>query len=539
MLSNAPIKNLDYYLNVRAQDDYYNKKDSGNKEGIGTWSGKGAEALNLVGIVEKTEFLRIMNGRNPHTSFSDKLSKYVRDDTKRHGQDFTFSANKSFTLLYNSVDDNSQLKRDLDKLWKEANIILRDELEKNVQIRENGKLVPASGAVIGYWEHETSREEDGKIDPNKHNHNVIAQYAMDKNGNWKSVEFGNLFKNKILIDAKAQAHIAKGVRELGFEIVEDKHSWRIKGFNHEALSHFSGRRNKILKEAGKNASYRARQNQANVKNAKSDYNLSDLKQEWKDRLESFGFTPKSIESLRGDKIEIQKPVTKSDIIRLSMKLAGSKHFKKEHVNLAIEKKSETHDFDKQKMYDLIFPKNQNLYKAPTKSKEQYYYDREFVSEDHHKTNQTIDREFQKNDLERLKSNAPTPSKEQIEQQKQKLVPTDSNQVQLGTSGSSNSSSRSNAQTPTRTATGGGGQSIQQQIASLLGSLHEARMALGKIDISSPAYSEQMARIYAIEQQLASMASQKAVSEYQEAQQKLTLERKQEEKQHEQQRERTR
>ncbi|WP_254224283.1 MobF family relaxase [Burkholderia multivorans] len=538
MLSNAPIKNLDYYLNVRAQDDYYNKKDSGNKEGIGTWSGKGAEALNLVGIVEKTEFLRIMNGRNPHTSFSDKLSKYVRDDTKRHGQDFTFSANKSFTLLYNSVDDNSQLKRDLDKLWKEANIILRDELEKNVQIRENGKLVPASGAVIGYWEHETSREEDGKIDPNKHNHNVIAQYAMDKNGNWKSVEFGNLFKNKILIDAKAQAHIAKGVRELGFEIVEDKHSWRIKGFNHEALSHFSGRRNKILKEAGKNASYRARQNQANVKNAKSDYNLSDLKQEWKDRLESFGFTPKSIESLRGDKIEIQKPVTKSDIIRLSMKLAGSKHFKKEHVNLAIEKKSETHDFDKQRMYDLIFPKNTNLYKAPSRTKESFYYDKEFVSDEHHKTNQKIDSEFQKNDIERLKSNAPKPSQKQIQEQTEKLSPKNNNQEVQQSSPSKPGLTASKVPSASKVG-GSGGSGIQQSINELLASLHDARLSLGKIDISSPSYSEQMARIYALEQQLSSMASQKAVSEYQEGQQKLASERQQEEKQQEQQRERTR
>jgi conjugative relaxase-like TrwC/TraI family protein len=528
-------------LNVQSQDDYYNKKDSGNKEGIGTWDGKGAEALGLIGTVERTEFLRIMNGRNPHTSFSDKLSKYVRDDTKRHGQDFTFGANKSFTLLYNSVDDNNPLKQDLEKLWTEANKVIRDELEKSVRIRDNGKLVPASGAVISFWEHETSREESGKIDPHKHNHNVIAQYAMDSKGNWKSVEFGELFKQKRQIDAKGQAVLAKGLRDLGFEIVEDKHSWRIKGFNHEALSHFSGRRNKIIGEVGERASYQERQNQANIKNAKEDYVWSDLKQEWKDRLEKYGFTDKSIELLRSNKVDVQKPVTKSDIIRSAMKLAGSKHFKKEHVLLALEKKSETHDFDKNKMYDLIFPKNHNLYKAPTKSKTPSYYDKEFVSDEHHKTNQKIEKEFQKNDLERLKSNAPNHSKEQIEEQKQKLAPTKASQEQpskpsLNSGVSKPSISQSSSPSIAQTVkTGSAGQSIQQSINQLLGSLHDARLALGKIDIASPAYSEQMARIYAIEQQLASLSSQKAVAEFQEGEQQKRVA----EKQHEQQRERTR
>lgn len=543
MITNASVENLEYYLNVKAQDDYYNKKDSNNKEGIGYWDGNGAKALGLVDTVEKQEFLRVMNGRNPHTNFSDKLSKYVRDDTKRFGQDFTFSANKSFSMLYNSVEDNSQLKQDLDKLWKEANGIVRSELESSLRIRENGKLVPISGAVIGYWEHETSRQENDKIDFNKHNHNVVSQYAIDSKGNWKSIDFKNAFESKKQIDAKAQAHIAKGLRQLGFDIVEGKNTWKIKGFPDEALKYFSGRRNKIVENAGENSSWKDRQKQADKKIAKGDYVLYELKSEWKSKLNDFGINPTSIELLRTTNKEIQKPVTKSDIIRMACGMAKSKHFKKEHILMALEKKSETHDFDKQKLYDEIF-KSRDTFKSPVHSKSQHFYDRKFSGEKFHNLNQRIDKEFQSNKIAKLKSGCVKPSKEVISLERQKIsnhpekqVPTDSSQKQspsskqpamkgdssqMPSSGSSGKSSGPST-TPIRSA----GYTVQQQIDSLLGSLHEARLACGRIDISSPAFGEQMAKIYAIEQQIASLAVQKGIAEYQEEQQKQASERQQE------------
>ncbi|MCA1859923.1 relaxase domain-containing protein [Janthinobacterium sp. HSC-3S05] len=521
MLTNKEVKNPNYYTKDQLQDDYYNKVDSNNKEGIGIWTGKAAENIGLNGKVDQVDFWRMLKGYNPKTN--EKLSKYVRSDAVRLGQDLVFNANKDFSILYNAAEEGSKLKEDLDKLWKEANNIVRSEIESRISIKENGKCVPCSGAVIAFWEHETARQQGGKIDFHKHNHNVVANYAQDKNGNWKAVDMEKVFEDKTLIGSKGQEHIAKGLREMGFTIEEGKYGFKVKGIPEKARTYFSGRRNKIVEKVGAYSSREVRQIEANKKEAKGDYDLSELKAGWKEKLNDFGINKQSLELLRKIEPEIQKPVTKSDIIRKACQLAKSKHFTKHHVELAMAQKSQTQEFDKDKMRDEIF-KNYNTAKIYDKSKNttEQFYDKKFSGEKFHAQHEKVKKLNQSIDREKLKCGK-TPTKKSIANEKDKLVSNKQQEVKSNKNNlSENTPNKTNANSKnpqSRAVNMHVGGDIMQQINALTAEVDNTRLELGKLSPENPNYMEKMAKIYALQEKIKQMMNKKAQVEYRELHEK--------------------
>jgi len=384
MISNSNVKSKDYYTKEYMRDDYYNKQ--GNQvEGIGQWHGKGCDRLGLKGEVNQKQFWNYLDGRNPN-NHNEKLSPHVRNDDENKqpeankAQDFVLNANKDFTILCEVYADDPEMTKKLDGIWEKANETMRDEIEKRLTTRENGKFTPVDGAICATWQHKTAREQDGKTDPHRHSHNVYGHYQPSKNGTMKAVDFGRVFNDKLLIGSKAQEVMAKGVRDLGFEIEEGKTGWKLKHLSDEVRQDFSGRGEQIKNSIGENATYEEKQKEANKKQAKGDYQLEDLKEQWKSRLDKHGLTRDTLETVRELPKESKKDITKEDILRKACQISKSSTFTSKHIDIAIAQKGQVFDFDQKKMKEEIF-KAKSLVKTNQKSKDgqALYYSKAITS----------------------------------------------------------------------------------------------------------------------------------------------------------------
>src|SRR5271166_2829322 len=95
-------------LSAKAAKGYYARADyySEGQELVGSWGGKGAVRLGLVGMVDKFSFDRLCDNRDPRTG--EKLTVRTRGE-RTVGYDFTFSVPKSVSLLYAMSGDHDIL----------------------------------------------------------------------------------------------------------------------------------------------------------------------------------------------------------------------------------------------------------------------------------------------------------------------------------------------------------------------------------------------------------------------------------------------
>src|SRR4051812_43621056 len=82
-----------YFGEGLSRSDYY----IDGQEVPGHWGGKAAERLGLSGQVDRDSYFALCDNRNPATG--DKLTPRDKDN-RRVGFDFTFSAPKSVSVLY-------------------------------------------------------------------------------------------------------------------------------------------------------------------------------------------------------------------------------------------------------------------------------------------------------------------------------------------------------------------------------------------------------------------------------------------------------
>jgi conjugative relaxase-like TrwC/TraI family protein len=74
----------------------------GGQEIAGLWGGKAAERLGLSGQVNQQDYFAVVDNLHPKTG--EQLTPRQRDD-RRAGYDFTFSAPKSVSVLYELSGD--------------------------------------------------------------------------------------------------------------------------------------------------------------------------------------------------------------------------------------------------------------------------------------------------------------------------------------------------------------------------------------------------------------------------------------------------
>ncbi len=166
------------------KDDYYTRDRSPSE-----WHGEGARTLGLSGPVDRQAFANLVEGRIPGGS-----QLHRGGGPRRGGTDFEFSAPKSFSIQA-LVNGDARL---ID-VHQAAVAVARERLGATIATRvtERGtaRLQFTRSAVIAQFEHATSRAGD----PDLHSHVVVLNVTQRSDGQWRSIENAEMFKEQRLM----------------------------------------------------------------------------------------------------------------------------------------------------------------------------------------------------------------------------------------------------------------------------------------------------------------------------------------------------
>ena len=262
-------------------DDYYTRDRSPSE-----WHGEGAHALGLSGPVDREIFASLVEGRMPGGA---KLHR--GGGARRGGTDFEFSAPKSFSIQALVNGD----KRLID-MHRSAVAVARQRIEATIATRvtqrRTMRLEFTRSAVIAQFEHATSRAGD----PDLHSHVVVLNLTRRADGQWRSIENAEMFKEQRLMYETYLSEMAKGAKDLGYGITIGKHgNPELAHITREQIEHFSRRSREVEKELESEGLTRAvstpeakRRAALSTRQAKQDYDHAALRAEWIERGQDIG-----------------------------------------------------------------------------------------------------------------------------------------------------------------------------------------------------------------------------------------------------------
>jgi Ti-type conjugative transfer relaxase TraA len=305
MLSIAAIKNVSYYSDLAAQDDYYAEEG----EAPGIWGGAAAE-LGLQGQVNADQFSALMQGFDPSTGAA--LVQNAGRENHRPGWDLTFSAPKSVSLAY-AVADQEQ-RQQIEQAQQKAADSAMEYLNQYAEVRtgkggaerESCKLVHAS------WQHITSRAQD----PQLHTHVTIANAGLTADGKFRTLETKQLYESKMAAGAIYRAELAAQMQQMGLHVEQDGDSFRLSGSNTELEKLYSKRREAIkeaLEEKGLAGAKASEIAALDTREAKDVLPRSELFNQWQSEAQEHNF---SFETLQNAELsEVPERKTDAEILR--------------------------------------------------------------------------------------------------------------------------------------------------------------------------------------------------------------------------------
>ena len=209
---------------TESKDNYYKKEGD-----LGEWQGKGAEALGFTGKITEKELEKALWGKDIEGNEVVGVRLDKDGDRKRAALDLTFNAPKSVSVLMEMANaiGNKELANSVIKAHEKAVSKGIDKFEKLMQTREtiDGKTEKylSGNIAVAKFTHSVARpvkDENGKttVDPSLHTHAVVMNITKAKDGSFKAIETGEIFKNYMKIGAQYRMELANNLRELGFDI---------------------------------------------------------------------------------------------------------------------------------------------------------------------------------------------------------------------------------------------------------------------------------------------------------------------------------
>ena len=278
MLSIKKITHSGIAANYFSKDDYY-AKDSPEALKESRWFGYGAEKLGLSGVVESQDFTPILEGRLPQGDVLGRVTKAGKQHVS--GWDFTFSAPKSVSILYELGGDN-QVREAHDNAVNRILKHMQKELMVTRSYSPGGAVYEqTNNLTAALFTHHSSRD----LDPQLHTHAVIMNATQRDNGDWRSLETKPLFQAKMVLGAYYRAELAQSLKTLGYDITLTHNDGRfeITGVPKELINTFSSRRLAIEKglESSIVKDAKAAERVAlNTRKHKSNKQKSELKHDW-------------------------------------------------------------------------------------------------------------------------------------------------------------------------------------------------------------------------------------------------------------------
>jgi conjugative relaxase-like TrwC/TraI family protein len=291
-------------------DDYY----AGRGESPGIWTGQGAAAVGLEGVVEDGQLGTLIRGDHPlsgeklrrrhpkaRTITIEKIDpssgeRRLEEKTLRPvaGFDLVFSVPKSVSLLHALGDED--VRRAVNEAhtsaWQAALSYLEDEA--CVVRRGTGGLARenAPGFVAAAYQHRTSRAQD----PHLHTHVIVANMARrPSDGEWLALDGEAILKTyRLAAGYLYQAHLRVALsHSLGVEW-ETPHKGLadLKGVSRNAIEVFSRRRAQVVEhmdERETSGFWAAQIAALDTRDRKEHVDLGQLREDWRARAAEHGF----------------------------------------------------------------------------------------------------------------------------------------------------------------------------------------------------------------------------------------------------------
>ena len=298
----------------RQIEDYYAKNERGR------WSGRGAEALGLSGPVRKEEFQELAFGFDPRTG---KALVRQAGETHRSGWDLTFSAPKSVSVAWALGDDATRSKiASAHDRAVEAALFYMERHASFCRTGHGGKDEIPSDLACAVYRHYTSREQDPQI----HSHAFVFNVGVGEDGKTRTLEGSHFFEWKMAGGAAYRVALAKEMQTLGFTVLRDGKSFRLKEIDRGLEVLFSTRRNQIeraLAERGSSGSKASEVATLATRKGKKERDPEELRKEWQDRAERYRreFSVERERALTRDKgiKEIEASLSYQEARRMLMK----------------------------------------------------------------------------------------------------------------------------------------------------------------------------------------------------------------------------
>ena len=285
--------------NLERNDYYFKGENEKNLEIVGKWNGKTAELLGLEGKVTKKDFHNLADNINPQTG--ERLTARTGAADKRiSAYDFTFSAKKDISILYEMTGDERLLKAHNQAIQETM-----EEIERAVETRIRGEGIPDHNIVSGnmLWadfDHSTTRPTDGIPDMHMHGHRIAMNVTYnEQEKRFKAFNLREIVTDSPYYDAAYDSRLAQSVTEMGYEVERRGKSWGIKGISREMVEMFSNRTDHIDKTAIKLGIYSDKlKDSLGSKTAEKktdEFSRDELRGIWRDRMGEDGYS--NIQSL--------------------------------------------------------------------------------------------------------------------------------------------------------------------------------------------------------------------------------------------------
>lgn len=305
-------------VNSAKAEKYYTQDDYYLSESKGAWQGKNLEKLELNGFSEN-EFLLLTAGK-----FRDEFSIAKGGKSHKHtsGTDVTMSASKSVSIVALVLDDKAVIEAHQKAVEKTLNYV--EENHIYTRVKSNGTLVSpekCDNMLVAKFDHITSRE----LDPQLHTHCLILNTTQKTNGDWRAIDYKDIFKNKELINREYNYNLAKELEKIGYKCEYDKHgNCEISGISRLMKEQYSKRSAEIqakfeqLKQKYPTVNHAKLKEQANLttrKSKQSKVEMQDLRRNWKEQLTE----DISIDKLKQQEAVIVKEYSPADAIKQALK----------------------------------------------------------------------------------------------------------------------------------------------------------------------------------------------------------------------------
>ena len=323
-------------------DEYY----EGHGESPGVWTGRGAQALGLEGLVHDGELGRLVRGLHPHTEKQlrarrqakarvitieriDPLTDERSIETKRlapvAGFDLVFSPPKSVSLLHALGDGETRRAVNEAHLtaWQAALGYLEEEACVTRRGAQGVNREHAPGFVAAAYQHRTSRAQD----PHLHTHVIVANMAQSpSDGKWRTLDGEPILKSyRLAAGYLYQAQLrAELIRTLGVEWEEPRKGMaELAHVPRPVIREFSTRRQQVIEElarGGQDGYYAAQVAALETRERKEHLDLTALREDWRARAAEHGLGTRELTGLLG-RASLGEP-SREELLRIAGRMLG-------------------------------------------------------------------------------------------------------------------------------------------------------------------------------------------------------------------------